>query len=531
MKIDFIQNIKIELPADVKFALNTLHKNGYEGYIVGGSVRDSLLGKRPDDWDICTNASPQQVIEIFSQFSVILTGEKYGTVAVAIDDVPVEITTYRTDGEYVNNRSPESVDFTSSLKEDLSRRDFTINAMAYNHQEGLIDYFNGVEDLKKGIIRCVGYAYDRFSEDALRLLRAIRFATQLEFFIQPSNFVVIIELAQTIENISTERIREELNKILLSSLPSEGIELLYSTNLLNYIIPELLPCYDFDQRSMYHDKSVFDHTMCVLDSVPPRLELRLAALFHDIGKPSTFTLDFFGEGYFYGHHKESAKMTREIMERLKYSKKQIEYTAEVVYHHMIRYAVITERVARRFMNKVSFKQADDIFDLMIADRACSKSPFWFDDIYRLKFKCEKVVTEEQPLSIQDLVVNGYDLQEWGIPQGKRVGLILNAMLEEVLDDPSINEYSKLKKIAEEYMFEEIYAIISKYDVMHIQRYHQYEYDIEVKEICQIPFSTLSTQEVAESIYKVFHRFFGTVAPTQEETQSYYKMAAEIKAIM
>lgn len=438
--------MKIHIPSSVKKILNELDSNGYEGYIVGGCVRDSLLGRIPNDWDICTNAKPNEIMDVFKGYKTIPTGLEHGTITVVLNDEHFEVTTYRIDGEYSDGRRPDKVEFTDDITKDLSRRDFTINAMAYNEKDGLIDPFNGYKYLTLKHIRCVGNPNERFREDGLRILRAVRFATQLGFKIDFTVSEAICNNKILLKNISQERIREELNKILLSDKPSKGIRLLYELELLNYIIPELIPCVNFNQHNPNHDKDVFEHTLSVVDNIEPKLELRLAALFHDIGKPNTFTIDEKGIGHFYGHHKESERICRDVMSRLKYSNREIEHVSGLVYYHMIRYPHLRSTSAKKFINKVGLEKLDDIFKLFIADRVSSKPPYDFEEIYKLKFECEKVLSEKQPLTIKDLDINGYDLMELGIPQGKEIGTTLNYLLEVVLNNPDLNHKDTLLQI-------------------------------------------------------------------------------------
>lgn len=441
--------LKIDLPIDVKYILDVLNRNGYEAYIVGGSVRDSLLGKTPSDWDICTSAKPNKVIELFnsSGHKTIETGLKHGTITIVIVDEHFEVTTFRMDGDYSDGRRPDSVQFTDDIVKDLSRRDFTINAMAYNEKDGLVDPYNGLDYLNSRVVRCVGNPNERFQEDGLRMLRAIRFASQLGFKIDRQTAIAIVDNRRLLRCISQERVREELNKILISKNPSGGMTALRTLKLLDYIIPELNDCYNFNQHNPNHDKDVFEHIMSVLDTIEPKLELRLAALFHDIGKPNTFTMDEDGIGHFYSHHKESARICREVMKRLKYSNKEIEYVSELVYYHMTRYEKLRTPSVKKFINKVGVDRLDDLFKLFIADRIGSKAPYEFDGIYKLKFECERVLSEKQPLDIKDLAVNGYDLMKIGIPQGKEIGDTLKVLLDAVLEDFSINDKDTLLRMA------------------------------------------------------------------------------------
>jgi len=439
--------MKIDIPEDVQKLLNRLQNTGHEAYIVGGCVRDSLLNRTPSDWDICTSAKPNEMKDVFFDNVTISTGLKHGTITVLMNNQGYEITTFRIDGDYSDGRRPNSVKFTDDIVKDLSRRDFTINAMAYNEKEGLIDPFNGLDYLNSKVVRCVGNPNERFQEDGLRMLRAVRFASQLGFKINRQTAISIIDNRKLLKLISQERIREELNKILITENPSSGITALRTLKLLDYIMPELNDCHNFNQHNPNHNKDVFAHTMAVLDAIDSKLELRLAALFHDIGKPCTFAIGEDSVGHFYSHHKESARICRKIMKRLKYSNKEIEYVSELVYYHMTRYKSLKTSSVKKFINKVGVDRLDDLFKLLIADRIGSKAPYEFDDIYKLKFECEKLLSEKQPLSIKDLAVNGYDLMEIGIPQGKEIGKTLNILLNAVLEDFSLNDKDILLKMA------------------------------------------------------------------------------------
>lgn len=286
-------NVNITLPKEASLIIDELYKIDKEAFIVGGCVRDSLLGLKPKDWDITTNASPQLVKETFEKqgLRVIETGIKHGTVTVIINEEPYEITTYRVEDEYIDNRRPSNVEYTDNLTEDLIRRDFTMNSMAYNTVIGLVDNFNGRKHLNERIIKCVGDGNERFSEDALRMMRAIRFSSQLDFHIDEHTLENIKINAILIKNISKERIKDELNKILLTDRPSKGIRKMVESGLMGYIIPEMMKCVGFDQKNKYHDKDVFEHILMVVDNCPKDLEIRLAALLHDIAKPDCFTED------------------------------------------------------------------------------------------------------------------------------------------------------------------------------------------------------------------------------------------------
>ncbi len=432
------KNIKIQIPKGVKYIINTLQENNHEAYIVGGAVRDSLLERKVNDWDITTSANPQEVVNIFEnlRYKIIPTGLKHGTVTILINSIGYEITTFRIDGEYEDNRHPKEVKFTSNLKEDLKRRDLTINAMAYNDKTGLVDYFNGLEDLNNKIVRCVGNSKDRFNEDSLRMLRCIRFASQLNFDMEKSTKFNIRELSKNINNVSMERIRDELCKILVSSQPVYGIRNIVELNLVDYIIPELKDCVGFQQHNKHHDKDVYGHILSVVENVPNKLELRLAALLHDIGKPKCFSIGDNGQGHFYGHQKISADMTKDILKRLKFDNKTIDKVDKLVYNHMTRYNKLRIPSIKKFINKVGIDNLDDLFELQIADiKGSAKEYHSFDNVLNLKIKCEKILSEKQPLTIKDLDIDGHDLMKLGIKQGKEIGIVLNKLLDIILENP------------------------------------------------------------------------------------------------
>ncbi|HDK7138854.1 TPA: HD domain-containing protein [Clostridium botulinum] len=445
------KNIKIEIPKGVKYIINTLQENDYEAYIVGGAVRDSLLERKVNDWDITTSANPQEVVNIFENlgYKIIPTGLKHGTVTILISSIGYEVTTFRVDGEYEDNRHPKEVKFTSNLREDLKRRDLTINAMAYNDKIGLVDYFHGLEDLNNKIIKCVGNSKDRFNEDSLRMLRCIRFASQLNFHMEESIKLNIRELSRNIANVSMERIRDELCKILVSSQPVYGIKNIVELNLIDYIIPELKVCVGFKQHNIHHDKDVYEHILSVVENVPNKLELRLAALLHDIGKPKCFSIGDNGQGHFYGHQKISADMTKDILKRLKFDNKTIDKVDKLVYNHMARYNKLRTPNIKKFINKVGIDNLDDLFELQIADiKGSAKEYHSFDNVLNLKIKCEKILSEKQPLTIKDLDINGHDLMKLGINQGKEIGIILNKLLDIILENPNLNNKEDLIKIVE-----------------------------------------------------------------------------------
>lgn len=440
---------KIEIPSDAKKILDLLYFHGYDGYVVGGCVRDSILNKLPNDWDICTNCSPDRMLDIFSSFKVIPTGVKHGTVTVVINNKNYEITTYRIDGEYIDGRRPKNVIFTNELKEDLRRRDFTINAMAYNDKVGLIDYYGGIQDISNKIIKCVGKPLERFSQDYLRMLRAIRFSTQLRYTLDISTHKAIKQLSKNINNVSAERIREELNKILMSDVPSEGFKVLKSTETLKHIIPELDMCVGFQQHNPHHNKDVFNHILSVIDNTENDLILRLSALFHDIGKPETFSLDEEGIGHFYGHNVKSADITNNIMKRLKYDNKSIEQVVALVREHMSSYDNAKEKTIKKLINRIGPNNINRLFKLQIADVKATASNYDISGILEIKSKVEKILNEKEPLTVKDLKINGNDLIKLGVPQGKEIGITLKELMDLVLENPNLNQKESLIKIVED----------------------------------------------------------------------------------
>lgn len=443
------KNIKIHMPEEVEIIIRILNENDFEAFIVGGCVRDSLLDKKPKDWDITTNASPEDIISVFKEqnYRVIETGLKHGTVTVVINRENFEITTYRIDGEYLDNRRPLNVIFTSSLEEDLRRRDFTINAMAYNHSKGLIDYHHGLTHLENKIIKAVGEAEKRFNEDALRMLRAIRFACQLNFNLDEEINVTLYKTSGLLKNISEERIKDELCKILISDFPAVGIKLLMKFNLMKYIIPELYECENFNQLNKHHDKDVLQHTLGVLDNTPPKMDIRLAALLHDIAKPRCFTVDETGQGHFLKHNIKGANMAKDILKRLKFDNRTIEKVYILIFEHMSRFKKTKDSTVKRFIGRVGKENLEDLFMLQIADsKACAKEYANISEVLNTKARCEIILEENQPLTIKDLKIGGKELMELGVLQGKIIGVILDELLDLVLENSELNHKEKLIEI-------------------------------------------------------------------------------------
>lgn len=435
------------LPKYIEQVLYTLEDNEYEAYVVGGSVRDILLKKPPEDYDIATDATPAEVESIFHDLKKINVGKEFGTIILILGEGQVEITTFRVEGAYTDGRRPSWVRFSPNIIEDLSRRDFTINAMAYNHRTGLIDPFGGKEDLKRGILRTVGNPEDRFSEDYLRILRAVRFSTQLRFTIEESTYKAAKKYSKNISSISMERITDEFFKILLCEKPSKGIRLLKELGILEIILPEIVPAIGFDQKNPNHEMDVYEHTLCVLDNTPPIIQLRLAALFHDIGKPHTMTIDEEGIGHFYGHDRLSAEMSKEILTRFKCSNDLIQKVYILVKEHMNHHANFSEKGLKKLIRRVGEEEIFNLIKLQKADIKCSKKDATIDHIIDREKRTMQIIENKETYDLKQLEINGDDLISLGFEEGKIIGEILEYLLGRVMEQPSLNDKETLKKLA------------------------------------------------------------------------------------
>lgn len=436
------------MPEDVTFIIETLKNNGHEAYIVGGCVRDALLEKEPTDWDITTSAKPMEVKKLFRR--TIDTGIAHGTVTVLLHHVGYEVTTYRIDGEYEDCRRPKEVIFTGNLLEDLKRRDFTINAMAYNEVEGLIDAFHGKEDLDEGIIRCVGDAKERFREDALRMLRAIRFAGQLDFDIAKETAEGIRELAVNLAAISPERIQVELVKLLISNRPDKLL-LGYELGITKIILPEFDSMMKTPQNHKHHDYSVGEHTIKSVGYVEADKILRLTMLLHDTGKPFTKTTDKNGVDHFYNHHKKSKEIAKKVLERLNFDNHTMNYVTRLVFWHDYR-----PEKSLKGVRKGIYKVGQDIFPYLFEVK---KADILSQSMYKRESKLEaleeyqrlyeEIIAKQDCISLKMLAVNGKDLIDMGIEQGVELGETLNQLLLAVIEDPELNTKETLIKMAEE----------------------------------------------------------------------------------
>ena len=439
--------MRMNLPPNVNRIIHILQENGFEAYAVGGCVRDSILGRVPGDWDITTSASPQEIKSLFSH--TVDTGIEHGTVTVLMDREGFEVTTYRVDGDYEDCRHPKSVQFTRNLREDLLRRDFTINAMAYNDEDGLVDIFGGMEDLEKRMIRCVGCARERFGEDALRIMRAVRFAAQLGFEIEEETKEAIRALAGNLRQISAERIQTELVKLMTSPHP-ELIREAYELGITAVILPEFDRLMDTTQETPHHFCNVGEHTLHVICAVRNDRILRLAALFHDFGKPDMKSIDAEGVAHFTGHGKRSEEMTRVILKRLKFDNYTLRNVCKLVLYHDYHYKTkATPENVRRSMAIIGEELFPYYIELRRADmmgqseyRRAEKMA----NLHLVEQYYHETLEKGDCVSLKTLAVTGKDLIEAGIQQGKAVGETLEKLLDAVLSDPEKNTKEELLKL-------------------------------------------------------------------------------------
>lgn len=440
--------MNIELPTLVDNIISKLQEHGHEAYAVGGCVRDSILGRNPNDWDITTDALPCDVKKMFSR--TFDTGIEHGTVTVVINHNNFEVTTYRIDGEYFDSRHPSEVTFTRNLEEDLKRRDFTINALAYNKKEGIVDKFNGIEDLEAGIIRAVGDPKKRFEEDALRMLRAVRFAAQLDFEIEENTYNAIKELAPTIKNISVERIREELLKLIESNNPRMIITL-YELGLTKFFMPEFDRIMKTDQQNIHHVYSVGEHTVVAMEKVESTRVLRLAMLCHDLGKPDCITFDDDGTTHFKGHQEKSAIITKEILKRLKFDNETIKKVVRLVEFHDERPGY-NEKKIRKSIVKIGLEAFPELFAVKRADTLAQsnymreeklESINVFESVYY------EILEKKDCVTKKDLMISGRDLIDIGIKQGPEIGEVIDILFKEVVDEPTKNDKEYLINRAKE----------------------------------------------------------------------------------
>ena len=442
-------NLKIEIPSGANEIIHSLQNNGYEAFLVGGCVRDSILNRPIHDYDITTSATPYEMMKVFKDKRIIETGLQHGTITIVIDGEGYECTTYRIDSNYSDSRRPDSVTFTRSLEEDLKRRDFTINAMAYNDEVGLIDPFNGMEDIKYHKIRCVGRAKDRFSEDALRILRAIRFASQLGFVLKSDTDWNISKMYKNLENISIERINSEFCKIAASS--GFCVQMVLYYEVFSLFIPEIKDMFGFQQNNPYHMYDVWNHTVHAIEYCESDdLVTRLAVFFHDIGKPHCYQDGEDGIRHFKGHGRVSADMTDKIMKRLRFDNDTREKVVELVYYHDATFEM-GKKYVKRWLNKIGEEQFGRLLNVRRADikaQADINQETRLQKIDNIEYILEEVLQDDECFSLKDLAVNGKELITIGYKPGKEIGEVLNNLLDSVISGEYINEKEKLLEIAE-----------------------------------------------------------------------------------
>ena len=439
-------NTKLFIPEDAQEIIEKLEKAGHSAYIVGGCVRDAVLGNTPHDYDLCTSATPEQMKEILKDHTTYDTGLKHGTITVAGNCDMYEVTTYRIDGEYEDNRHPTSVQFVDKVELDLSRRDFTMNAMAYNHKSGLVDPYGGLVDIKNKLIRCVGNANDRFQEDALRILRAIRFASRFGFDIEAETEKAIHKNKHLLVNVSEERKTSEFCKILCNA---DANLLMKYRDVFAEFIPEIKPMFDFNQRTRWHKYDVYAHTAHAVEHAPKDdLTVRLTMFFHDIGKPETFTQDEKG-GHFYGHPLISEEITEKVMRRMKFDNATLKSVLQLVENHDNRISV-SEKGARKLLRDYGEEQARRLLMVQECDKSAQANiaevQKGFDEIDSIRYYLDEAIKTNACCTLKDLAINGNDLINLGI-KGVLIGKTLNKLLDIVIKCPARNEKETLLKMA------------------------------------------------------------------------------------
>lgn len=460
----FFNHPKIQIPQVLKKLNSIFNQSGFNSYLVGGAVRDIFLNKKPSDWDLTTNATPEQVIKLFK--NVIPTGIAHGTVTVHFMGKEIEVTTFRTESEYSDGRHPDCVNYTSCIDDDLSRRDFTMNAIAVNLKTGkIIDLFNGKKDIKKKIIRTVGNPHERFLEDGLRPVRAIRFSCQLNFSIEKYTYLEIFkkEVLQKVSSISVERFRDEFVKILESNVPSIGLKKMEECGIMKIFLNDFLICRNCIQGDFrgFHKFDVLDHLFYACDGAPKdKLNVRLAALFHDIGKPTVKKIEKTDDGdkfTFYNHEIESEKIARRVLVSLKFPNSIVDDVCHLVKLHMFHYECNwTDAAVRRFIIKARPECIDDLFDLRLADiygmnnvkTICNSTVS--NNLLEFRDRIDALIKKNSALCLKDLKINGNDLMQIGIGPGKIIGIVLNELFNVVIEDPNENEHEKLMKLAENF---------------------------------------------------------------------------------
>ena len=441
---------RIDIPYGATRIITRLQQYGYEAYVVGGCVRDSLLGKKPKDWDICTSATPKVVKKILSEFKIFDTGIKHGTVTVVVDGA-YEVTTFRKDGKYTDHRRPDEVSFDATLEDDLARRDFTINAMACNY-ERFIDLAGGEKDLKAGTLCCVGDPDARFQEDALRILRALRFASTYCLTIEEKTEEALRRNAGLLRHIARERIRDELCKLLMGEDVLRVLE--GYKDIITQIIPDLKPCVGFSQNNPYHCYDVYDHIVHTVAAYKGEdLTIKVALLLHDIGKPECYSEDERG-GHFYSHGEASARLAQPILKRLRFDNEMLKNVTELIFYHNNEIKP-TPRVVRRWLNLIGEEQFRRLLDLREADiagHAPQAQGHNLEELNEVRTVLDKVIADRDCFTLKDLHINGREIMDLGLTEGKEVGEVLRCLLEEVMEGNIRNTYHDLKCAAESIIY-------------------------------------------------------------------------------
>lgn len=438
-----IEGVKMILPQNIVYTISELERNGFEAYAVGGCVRDSLLGVSPHDWDICTNAMPETVIKCFPNHTVIKTGIAHGTVTLLLENTPIEITTYRSDGVYSDSRHPDCVQFVRSLEEDVKRRDFTINSLCADREGRIIDLTNGCADIQNKVIRCVGDSYKRFDEDALRIMRALRFSSALGFEVEESTKRAALEMKDSLKKISAERLRDELIK-LICGRDAEKVLLEYK-EIIAVIIPEIAGQFGFCQHNPHHCYDIYTHTVKAVAAVKNTPLLRLTMLLHDIGKPQTFSLDDKGVGHFKLHPTVGSEMARDILSRLRFDNYTKSFVVKQIYEHDNRFKADRKSV-RRFIAKNGLDFFYNHLEVRRADALAQSDFMRKEKLLELETKrqiASKLLEEQTALSMRDLAINGSDLIEMGIKEGRLIGEILSDCFNLVIDDKLTNDKQRI----------------------------------------------------------------------------------------
>lgn len=443
--------MNFKLPEKVNSIINLLKAGGYEAYAVGGCVRDMVMGIEPHDFDITTSALPEETKKVFADFRLIETGIKHGTVTVISEHEPFEITTYRIDGDYLDNRHPESVSFSRNLKDDLSRRDFTVNTLCFNETEGIVDLFGGTEDIKNGIIRCVGDPERRFSEDALRIMRALRFSATLGFSIEKETARCIHSQKDLLKNIAAERIRDEFTK-LITGKNAMGVLREYH-DVIEVFIPEFAALFGCEQNTPYHIYDVAQHTLHALDSVENDRVLKITMFFHDIGKPLAKTTDMNGIDHFKGHATIGAKMSVDILKRMRYDNKTVEMVSTLIGIHS-EHCPKTKAEARLMLCEVGEEYYRGFMKVRRADCLAKANPHSHDEkLKQMQVFLDEIIKNNECYMLKDLKLNGNDLKKAGVTDGKKINRILQKLLFEVIEDSEKNNkpylVSRAKELSEE----------------------------------------------------------------------------------